>query len=107
MKNIEFGRKVNKLRKDKGFTAESLAEVCDVTTATIRHVEAGRRSLSLEFLLKLCNALEVTADYLLDEQYTFERYPDKHVIYNRLDSLSPKQLDLLNEMITSVLEHTN
>lgn len=107
MKHTQLGQKINKLRKDKGLTAESLAEICEVTTATIRHVEAGRRSMSLEFLIKLCNALEVTSDYLLSEQFTFERHPDKHDIFKRLDALTPKQLDLLDEMITAVLDHTD
>jgi len=106
MEYRELGRKVNKIRKDKGFTAEGLAEICDVSTATIRHVEAGRRSLSIAFLLKLCNTLGVSPDYLLYEHLTYERYPDKHALYNRLDDLSPKQLEMLDEMISSVLEHT-
>lgn len=67
MKQPDLGLKVSELRKEKGFTQERLAEICEVTPRTIQRIEGGevepraftRNSLSnvLEFDLGK-NALE-------------------------------------------------
>ncbi len=41
MKQPDLGLKVSELRKEKGFTQEQLAEVCEVTPRTIQRIESG------------------------------------------------------------------
>jgi uncharacterized Tic20 family protein len=41
MKQPDLGIKVVELRKEKGFTQEHLAEVCEVTPRTIQRIESG------------------------------------------------------------------
>jgi len=41
MKQPDLGQKVSELRKEKGFTQEQLAEVCEVTPRTIQRIESG------------------------------------------------------------------
>ena len=41
MKQPDLGLKVSELRKEKGFTQEQLAEVCEVTPRTIQRIENG------------------------------------------------------------------
>ena len=41
MKQPDLGTKVTELRKEKGFTQEHLAEVCEVTPRTIQRIESG------------------------------------------------------------------
>ena len=41
MKQPDLGLKVSELRKEKGFTQEQLAEVCEVTPRTIQRIEGG------------------------------------------------------------------
>jgi uncharacterized Tic20 family protein len=41
MKQPDLGKKVVELRKEKGFTQEHLAEVCEVTPRTIQRIESG------------------------------------------------------------------
>lgn len=66
-----LGRRLKEERKRLQYTQEELAELIDVTPAFIGHIERADRSLSLETLVKLCNELDVTIDYLLtDTLYT-------------------------------------
>ena len=88
---MEIGNQINHLRKLSGMTQEQLAELCDLSTAHIGHVERGTRALSIETLVKLALVLEVSTDYLLldvvtDKDMTFEKitvavgeYPQEHV----------------------------
>ncbi|NQS91650.1 MAG: helix-turn-helix domain-containing protein [Chloroflexi bacterium] len=41
MKQPDLGLKVSELRKEKGFTQEQLAEICEVTPRTIQRIESG------------------------------------------------------------------
>ena len=58
----EIGKKY---RKQKGFTQAQLAEIIDISTIHMSHLETGSVAMSLECMIKVCNALEVSPDDLL------------------------------------------
>lgn len=48
---------------------KDLAELCDSSDSYIGHIENARGIPSLEMVVKIANALEVTVDQLLSESY--------------------------------------
>lgn len=62
----EMGKRIRKKRRAKSMTQEALAEKVGVTSAYIGMIERGERAPSLEFFVMLTNALDVTADELLN-----------------------------------------
>lgn len=73
MKDINFrkiGRKLKETRISKGFTQEYVANMADVNTSHISNIENNRVNVSLPTLIHICNALNVTVDYILSEEYT-------------------------------------
>ena len=62
---ISLGQRIRKARKHQGLTQEELAEKCDLSTAHIGHIERGTRALSIESIITISNALNVSTDYLL------------------------------------------
>ena len=60
-----LGQSVRKYRKLKGYTLEQLAERLDVSTTFIGQIERATGKPSLETLVKIANALEVSTDTLL------------------------------------------
>ncbi len=65
MDYILLGRRIRLRRREAGLTQEQLAEKAEISPSFLGHVERGSRKLSLETLLKLCRALNTTADALL------------------------------------------
>lgn len=61
----DLGRRVRAAREKKGITQERLAELADVGTAHISHVETARTKVSLPTLIKIANALDTSMDELL------------------------------------------
>ncbi len=55
----KLGKKVKKLRKQKGLTQEGLAEKLNISRTHMGHIEQGRKSPSLKLLSKLAKALGV------------------------------------------------
>lgn len=65
MDKVALGRRIQGFRKKQKITAETLAELVDVSTTHIREIEIGRRVPSLNVFVNIANALNVSADELL------------------------------------------
>lgn len=56
---LEFGRKIQRLRKNKDLTQEELADLLKISRTHMGHIEQGRKSPSMELLGKIARALKV------------------------------------------------
>jgi ribosome-binding protein aMBF1 (putative translation factor) len=61
-----FGRRVRNLRKDKGFSQESLALACSLDRTYVGGVERGERNISLLNIHKIAVALGVPVKELFN-----------------------------------------
>lgn len=54
-----LGKRIQKIRKEIGFTQEELAEKVNVSRAYIGYIEQARNTPSLELLQKIAKALRI------------------------------------------------
>ncbi|WP_297022434.1 helix-turn-helix domain-containing protein [Thalassospira sp.] len=69
-KSLEYmivENRIKKKRKARGLTLKQLAEIVGVSNQQISHLENGRRRLSVEWLLRIAEALECQPSDLLVE----------------------------------------
>jgi len=59
------GERIRVLREKSGLSQKRLGEALGLHYTAISHVEAGRRALSYEPLVKAADALGCSVDYLL------------------------------------------
>lgn len=57
--------KLKEIRKQKQFTQEQIAQILNVNRVQIHKLESGKSLANSEQIIKLCNALNCSADYLL------------------------------------------
>ncbi len=72
MQEINFeniARKLKDIRVSKGLTQEYVANMADVNTSHISNIENNRVKISLSTLVHVCNALDVTVDSILSDEY--------------------------------------
>lgn len=69
MNNKIIGLNIKKYRKKAGFTQERLAELLDISTVHMSHMECGHVSMSIDILLKLCESLQVSPNQILSGVY--------------------------------------
>ena len=62
---ISVGRRIAKARTDKGYNQAILAEKANISVSHLSNIERGRKSLSAEVLLRIAEALQVSADSIL------------------------------------------
>ena len=68
MNNINYvnlGEKIKSTRKERGYTQEKLAEICDFSAAYCSQIETGRRMMSIETLVQVAEGLQTSADILI------------------------------------------
>ena len=92
----EMGSRISARRRLMRLTQEELAEKINVSTQMISNLETGKKAIRPENLLKICVALDVSADYLLTGA---ERGASSDPIYRKLCSLSLRERSLLAELI--------
>lgn len=64
-----LGLKIKKVRQNRGYTQDTLAELVSCNTSHISNIENNHTKVSLNVLLAIANALNTSIDYLLSNQY--------------------------------------
>jgi transcriptional regulator with XRE-family HTH domain len=101
---LKAGARIKKARIDKKMTQGKLAEQVDLSNNYISSIECGTAVPSLETFVRICNALDVTADMLLtDSVYRSNEYL-KENIARKLENCSKKNMRIVERFIDLLLE---
>ena len=91
--------RIRKAREDLGYTREKFAELLDVSVSYMAEVERGRTGISVKMLIKICEVLGLSADYVL---FGEERKEDD-LRLDKIHRIDEKYLPLLDSVITELL----
>lgn len=73
-----FPERLNKTRKEKGFTAQKMADLLNVGLRTYRHYESGHSSPNIYMLSQIADILDTSTDYLLCRDDFLAKHADGH-----------------------------
>lgn len=96
----EIGLRVCARRKELGLTQEQVAERMDVSIQMISNLELGRKAIRPENLIKVCNVLNVSADYLLFGHNSWEENLE---LAQKIAKLSPEHQNIIGQLVDSLL----
>jgi transcriptional regulator with XRE-family HTH domain len=105
MKDINFeaiGKRLREIRISKGLTQEYIANMADVNTSHISNIENNRVKISLPTLVHVCNALEVTIDYILADEYNDTDSALDQEILRQLQVFSPDTKERIIKIIQAL-----
>lgn len=60
-----LGKRLNAARKEKGYTAQQMADMLYITLSNYRKYESGRSRPPVDKLVQIADILDVSTDYLL------------------------------------------
>ncbi|TCL58893.1 helix-turn-helix protein [Kineothrix alysoides] len=86
----ELGKRIRSERRKQDLTQEKLAEMADISESFMGHIERGGRTLSIETLAKIANALNLSIEYIICGEFNY-----------RPDMLPSEINDALNQMSSS------
>ena len=95
--------RIRKARESMGYTRERFAEKLDVSVSYLAELERGRTGISVKMLIKVCNILGLSADYVL---FGTERNADA-LRADNIRRIDDRYLPLLDKMIAELLSLTD
>lgn len=100
----KLGKRIKEERLKKNLTQEQLAESVNLSSVYISHIENASTKPSLETVVNLSNALNITPDFLLfDSLYESKEYI-KDEISQLLNNCTADDLRLVTKLIRAVIE---
>ena len=104
--NKEIGERVRDVRKARELTQTQLGEILGIPYTNVSAIERGTRGVSLQQLVKLCRALDVSPDEVLSTSApkkangSHARLPRR---FERMKTLPRTKQQALNELIDTFL----
>ena len=80
-----LGERIAQTRKSQKLSQEKLAELADITATNLSHIERGKIKTSIETLVAIANALNVTSNDLLCDSLNHSTQELKNQIAACLD----------------------
>ena len=96
----EIGKRLLSARKAKDYTQEQVANLTGLSIKMISAAENGHKAMRPENIIKICECLSISTDYLLCvEPARLSTLID----YDEIKKLSPKQREALSKIIEDFL----
>lgn len=97
----QIGVRIQAIRIRKNLTQEALAELINSDRAVISRIESGKRKCSLNYLVSIAEALEVTTDMLLSDDTFYKTSSQINLI---LSDCSIKELHIILDILSVLKE---
>lgn len=94
----EIGKNIRASRIEQHYTQEYIADRIGVNVSHISNIENNRVKVSLTTLVAICNALNLTVDYILKNEYTASDSIDREIL-KELASCSPEKKEKILKII--------
>lgn len=104
----KLAMRIKEVRRKKGITQERLAQLTDLTPNFIGRIESNNSKCSLSTLVKICNVLETSTDYLLQDSLnltdneifnvTALNDTEKRFIANTIKGIKEIQAELIEQL---------
>ena len=90
-----IGKRIKAVRQERKYTQEYLAETTGVNVSHISNIETNKVKVSLTLLVGICNALDVTMDYLLENEYHNPTSVIENELFNTIKDMDNTKLETL------------
>ena len=105
MEKLTMGDRIKEARKQQRLTQEQLAERLDISVEFVGQIERGLKLPSMQVFIKLIEALNVSADYLLRDSVSTGRLFGDNAIGRKLEQLKPQQRIALEALIDTYIQY--
>ena len=105
MDKSALGQQLRQARQKKGYPQQALAEIADIGNVYLGEIERGSKMPSLNIFVKLIEALDVSADYILRDELTSGKEYIYDELTQKLINLTPKQRKTAADILDAYLRN--
>ena len=93
--HAKIGMRIRFLRMQKGVSQEDLAELAEVSRVYISNIERGEKGASLDAVISIAAALNVSVGDILEGIQTTDGDDNENLPFNLLFDCSKEEIDIL------------
>lgn len=97
-----IGKRIQELRKSKGFSQERIAEIADISPTYLSRIECGKENPTLDLFIKLSRALDVEMWEMFDFGHVVSHKELKETLQDFSKSADESTLRLASKLIRAV-----
>lgn len=105
MDKKELGQKIREIRQEKGYTQQILADKASLGNVYVGEIERGVKMPSLNSFIKIVQALDVSADYILCDELPSGQPYIYDALTKKMQNLTPKQRKSITDIIDAYLSN--
>ena len=105
MEKTDLGKRIREARSKKGYTQQVLANEAGIGLMYLGEIERGIKMPSLSIFIKIVEALDITADYILRDELTSGEEYIFDELTSKLVPLSPKQRKAAVEILDAYIRN--
>ena len=100
-----LGCRIRKIRLERGYTQQQLGEKTGLGNVYLGEIERGLKMPSLNSFIKILEALDVSADYILRDELTSGSKYIYDELTEKLQALTPKQRKTAADILDAYLRN--
>ena len=97
----ELGNRIRQARTEKNMSQLDLAEACGISVPYVSDIERGKKCFSVDILLRIAKALQVSTDWLLRLDNPQTDYAYNAEAAELLEDCTPEEAALLLDLMDS------
>ena len=98
-----MGKRIREQRKKQKLTLEKLSDAAEIGLVYLGEIERGLKMPSTNTLIKIINALDISADVLLRYEIEAAKPHVFNDITERMKDLTPQQLKMVSDVLNAML----
>lgn len=102
-----FGQNLRRIRKEKGFSQESLAEKAKVDHSFYGYVERGEKSITIQKLSQITHALDIPMKdlFIAEPSYPSDQSEkDLEKLINFIREREPEDISFIYDLLTRMMD---
>ena len=105
MEKAILGQRIREQRELQKLNQEKFAEMVGISNIHLSEIERGNKNPSMETFIRIVNALDTPADYLLRYEVRTTTKVLLNEITERMTGLPPEQLEFIKDLFNAALKN--
>ena len=105
MDKTALGKRLREARLKKGYTQRALAAQAEIGEVYLGEIERGLKMPSMNIFIKITEALQISADYILRDDLTSGSVFIFDEITEKLKDLTPQQRKTATEILDAYIKN--
>lgn len=101
-----IGARIQRLRKEKGYTQQAFAEMIGLSTNYLSDIERGKSSARLDKFVAIINTLECSADDVFIDVIQYRNRIKASRLSEAIETLPPEEQEKIFEIIEVFTKRT-